>query len=125
MSNKARARKKKAAAESRVKRAVLREAGERERDRIEKIARRERRRAALIVATAFVKQHMPRPERIGAFCRAMEDDLVIYFSKKEKTTRVLEVLWWMSYNCRFCGINWEVVLSVSVDFRGHGRGRGI
>ena len=63
MGNKSRQRKKKAAAKSRVKRAVLREAEERERDRIEKIARRERRRAALIVATAFVKQHMPQGQR--------------------------------------------------------------
>ena len=58
---------------------------------------------ALAVGTAFVKQHMPRPERMGAFCNAMKDDLVIHFSEKEGTTKVYEALWWMSYNCRFCG----------------------
>ena len=27
-----------------------------------------------------------------------------YFSRTEKTTRMHEALWWMSYNCRFCGV---------------------
>lgn len=104
MGNKSRQRKKKAAAKSRVKRAVLREAEERERDRIEKIARRERRRAALIVATAFVKQHMPRPERINTFCEVMKEEMVIDFTRRYKTTRMEEALWWMSYDCRLCGM---------------------
>ena len=56
------------------------------------------------MATAFVKQHMPRPERMGAFCKVMEDDQVKYFSRTEKTTRMHEALWWMSYNCRCCGV---------------------
>ena len=27
-----------------------------------------------------------------------------HFSKEEGTTKVYEALWWMSYNCRFCGV---------------------
>ena len=68
------------------------------------VARRAHRIAARAVAIAFVKQHMPRPERMGAFCTAMKNDLVIHFSKEERTTKVYEALWWMSYNCRMLGI---------------------
>ena len=104
MGNKARARKKKAAARSREQRAARTCAEERERYAEVIAARKARRSAALAVATAFVKQHMPRPERIGTFCKVMENDQVKYFSREEKTTRVHEALWWMSYNCRFCGV---------------------
>ena len=104
MGNKARARKKKAAARSREQRAARKCAEEREGYAEVIAARKARRRAAKVVATAFVKQHLPRPERIGTFCKVMEIDLVKYFSRKEKTTRVHEALWWMSYDCRFCGI---------------------
>ena len=55
-------------------------------------ARKARRSAALAVATAFVKQHMPRPERIGTFCKVMENDQVKHFSRTEKTTRMHEAL---------------------------------
>ena len=29
---------------------------------------------------------------------------MIHFSKEEGITKVYEALWWMSYNCRFCGV---------------------
>ena len=104
MGNKSRARKKKAATRSRVTRAALREAEEKERARVEKVARKERRRAAKVVANAFVKQFMPRPERIDTFREAMCEEMVIEFTKRYKTTREEEALWWMSYDCRLCGI---------------------
>ena len=104
MGNKARNRKRKAAARSREKRAALTCAEERERDAALIVARRAHRIAAKAVAIAFVKQHMPRPERMGAFCTAMKNDLVTHFSKEEGTTKVYEALWWMSYNCRMCGM---------------------
>ena len=104
MGNKAKSRKKKAAARFRVRRAAQKCAEERERYAEVIAARKARRSAALAVATAFVKQHLPRPERIGTFCKVMEIDQVRYFSRKEKTTRVHEALWWMSYDCRFCGV---------------------
>ena len=103
MGNKARARKKKAAARYAEHRAARKCAEEREGYAALIAARQAHRRAALVVATAFVNQHMPRPERMGAFCNAMKDDLVIHFSEKENTTKIYEALWWMSYNCRFCG----------------------
>ena len=104
MGNKSRARKKKAAARSAVQRAARKCAEEREGYAALIAARQAHRRAALVVATAFVNQHMLRPERMVAFCNAMKDDSVIHFSKKENTTKVYEALWWMSYNCRFCGV---------------------
>ena len=39
-----------------------------------------------------------------AFCNALKDDVVNHCSEKEGTTEVYEALWWMSYNCRFCGV---------------------
>ena len=69
MGNKAKSRKKKAAARSREQRAARECAEERERYAEVIAARQARRRAAFAVATAFVKQHMPRPERIGTFCK--------------------------------------------------------
>ena len=102
--NKSRARKQKAAARSAEKRAARTCAEEREGYAALIAARRAHRIAARAVATAFVKQHMPRPERMGAFCTAMKNDLVIHFSKEEGTTKVYEALWWMSYNCRMCGM---------------------
>ena len=104
MGNKARARKKKAAARSREQRAARTCAEERERYAEVIAARKARRSAALAVATAFVKQHLPRPERMDTFRKVMEIDQVKYFSRTEKTTRVQEALWWMSYNCRVCGV---------------------
>ena len=102
--NKSRRRKQKAAARSAEKRAARTCAEEREGYAALIAARRAHRIAALAVAIDFVKQHMPRPERMGAFCNAMKNDLVIHFSKEEGTTKVYEALWWMSYNCRFCGV---------------------
>ena len=93
MGHKARARKKKAAARSREQRAARKCAEERERYAEVIAARKALRSAAFAVATAFVKQHMPRTERIGAFCKVMENDQVKYFFRKEKTTRVHEALW--------------------------------
>ena len=44
-----------------------------------------------------VKQFMPDQ-------RAMCEEMVIEFTKRYKTTREEEALWWMSYDCRLCGI---------------------
>ena len=73
--NKSRARKQKAAARSAEQRAARKCAEEREGYAALIAARQAHRRAALVVATAFVNQHMPRPERMGAFCNAMKNDL--------------------------------------------------
>ena len=103
MGNKAKARKKKAAARFRVQRAAQKCAEERERDAELIAAKKALRWAASAVATAFVKQHMPRPDRMDTFRKVMKIDQVKYLSRTEKTTRVHEALWWMSYDCRFCG----------------------
>ena len=100
MSNKAKQRKKKAAASFRVQRAVQKCAEERERDAELIAAKKALRSAASTAATAFVKQHLLRPGRVDTFRKVMEIDLVKHFSRTEKTTRVHETLWWMSYNCR-------------------------
>ena len=67
-------------------------------------AKKALRSAASAVATAFVKQHLPRPDRMDTFRKVMKIDQVKYLSRTEKTTRVHEALWWMSYDCRFCGV---------------------
>ena len=104
MGNKAKQRKKKDAARFRVQRAAQKCAEERERDAELIAAKRMLRSAASAVATAFVKQHMPRPDRMDTFRKVMKIDQVKYLSRTEKTTRVHEALWWMSYDCRFCGV---------------------
>ena len=48
--------------------------------------------------------YLPRPERITTFCEAMEEEMVIDFTRRYKTTRMEEALWWMSYDCRLCGM---------------------
>ena len=104
MGNKAKQRKKKAAARFRVQRAAQKCAEERERDAELIAAKKALRIAASAVATAFVKQHLPRPDRMDTFRKVMKIDQVKYLSRTEKTTRVHEALWWMSYNCRVCGV---------------------
>ena len=104
MGNQAKQRKKKAAARFRVQRAAQKCAEERERDAELIAAKKALRIAASAVATAFVKQHLPRPERMDTFRKVMKIDQIKYFSRTEKTTRVHEALWWMSYNCRVCGV---------------------
>ena len=104
MGNKAKQRKKKAAARFRVQRAAQKCAEERERDAELIAAKKALRSAASAVATAFVKQHLPRPDRMDTFRKVMKIDQVKYLSRTEKTTRVHEALWWMSYDCRFCGV---------------------
>ena len=104
MGNKAKQRKRKAAAGFRVQRAAQKCAEERERDAELIAARKALRSAASAVATAFVKQHLPRPDRMDTFRKVMKNGQVKYFSRTEKTTRVHEALWWMSCNCRVCGV---------------------
>ena len=41
---------------------------------------------------------------MDTFRKVMKIDQVKYLSRTEKTTRVHEALWWMSYDCRFCGV---------------------
>ena len=96
---------------TRPQRAVQMCAEERERDAELIAARKVLRSAALAVATAFVKQHLPRSDRLDTFRKVMKIDQVKYLSRTEKTTRVHEALWWMSYNCRFCGVGkWYVIV---------------
>ena len=104
MGNKAKSRKKQAAARFRVQRAAQKCAEERERDAELIAAKKALRSAASAVATACVKQHLPRPDRMDTFRKVMKIDQVKYLSRTEKTTRVHEALWWMSYDCRFCGV---------------------
>ena len=41
---------------------------------------------------------------MDTFREAMCEEMVIEFTKRYKTTREEEALWWMSYDCRLCGI---------------------
>ena len=41
---------------------------------------------------------------MDTFREAMCEETVIEFTKRYKTTREEEALWWMSYDCRLCGI---------------------
>ena len=41
---------------------------------------------------------------MDTFREAMCEEMVIEFTKRYKTTREAEALWWMSYDCRLCGI---------------------
>ena len=67
-----------------------------------------RRQAAYSVAKAFVKQFMPRAERMGAFCGLMKSREMKRKAKKNKTTVMYESLEHMQMSCRHClvGAEW-------------------
>ena len=67
-----------------------------------------RRQAAYSVAKAFVKQFMPRAERMGAFCGLLKLREMKRKAKKNKTTVMYESLEYMQMSCRHClvGAEW-------------------